>query len=178
MTLTSEKPEFEHLVNDHYKKLYYFGLSLTKSESDAADLTQNTFLKLAKNWNCIQDFTKIKNWLFSTLYRDFLNTKRKSNRYPECDIEICSEELFHESERVVDILDAKTAHQALLRLKESLRVPLSLYYFEHYSYLEIAQILDIPKGTVMSRIHRGKQILNQMLSPAKITMNKFPTQTS
>jgi RNA polymerase sigma factor (sigma-70 family) len=79
--------EYEGAVDQHYKNLYYFALTLTRNGADAEDMVQQSFLKLAKSYAKIRDITKVKSWLFSTLYRQFIDQKRKTNRYPEIQYE-------------------------------------------------------------------------------------------
>src|ERR1700759_3640257 len=73
--------EFEELVNLYYRDLYRFGLSLTGSEADAADLTQETFYIWANKGHQLQKVASVKSWLFTTLHREFLKTCRRRNRF-------------------------------------------------------------------------------------------------
>jgi RNA polymerase sigma factor (sigma-70 family) len=156
--------EFEGAVDQHYKNLYYFALNLTRNGADAEDLVQQAFLKLAKSYSKIRDLTKLKSWLFSTLYRQFIDQKRKTNRYPEIQYEETSTDaLVTEPTGIGSGVDCTTVLTALKSLKESLRVPLTLFYFEHYSYQEISDVMELPLGTVMSRLYRGKAELYKQL---------------
>ena len=74
--------EFENLVKLYYGDLYRFGLSLTGSEADAADLTQETFYIWANKGHQLQKASSVKSWLFTTLHREFLKTCRRRNRFP------------------------------------------------------------------------------------------------
>lgn len=159
-------PQFEEQVNAHYRHLYCFALSLTKSEADAADYTQQTYLKLANSWKKIRDKTKIKSWLFSTLYRDFLDKQKRNKFKAEISFEIATNQLIDESNQHSEI-DREIILKALINLEEKLRLPLTLYYLEDHSYREIAEILMIPIGTVMSRIHRAKSVIYDSLTSAK-----------
>ena len=150
-------------MNAHYKKLYYFALSLAKNEADAADYTQQTYLKLAKNWKKIRDKNKIKSWLFSTLYREFLDRNKRNKFNADISFEIATETIADETQQSNN-LDHATTLEALMALNDSLRLPLTLFYLEDYSYRQISEILLIPIGTVMSRLHRGKEILYDKLS--------------
>lgn len=154
---------FENSVNAHYKNLYYFALSLTKNEADAADFTQQAYLKLANNWKTISDKAKVKSWLFSTLYREFLDRKRRGKFEADVDFEVVAEVMEDEAPRMSH-LDHKVVLQELMKLDESLQLPLTLFYLEDYSYRQIAEILLIPVGTVMSRLHRGKKVLYNQLT--------------
>jgi len=159
--------DFEQLVHDFYMPLYRFALSLSRQESDAADLTQQTFLLWASKGHQLRDPSKVKTWLFTSLYREFLGRKRQQDRFVE------SEEVLESIEgqaatsaTVVDRLDAEIVQQALLDLEEIYRAPLTLFYLRQFSYREIAATLEIPIGTVMSRISRGKDQLRRALADA------------
>ncbi|MEO0796865.1 MAG: RNA polymerase sigma factor [Verrucomicrobiota bacterium] len=153
----------EEHINSNYKNLYYFALSLTKNEADACDLTQHAFLKLAKNVNKIRDDKKVKSWLFSTLYRDFIDGKRRSRFQADQPFEEAAGNMHSESPPSDNRLDSQAVLKILIKLDDDLRIPLTLFYLEDYSYKEIAKLLKIPMGTVMSRLHRGKELLYQTL---------------
>lgn len=158
---------FEEIVEEHYKSLYYFALNMTWNGADAEGLVQQTYLKLAKNLSKIRDITKVKSWLFSTCYRQFIDQKRKINRYPEVQYEeTSSNSLATEPTSIGGSVDAAAVVSALKSLKETLRIPLTLFYFEHYTYQEIAEVMELPLGTVMSRLYRGKaELYNQLKDP-------------
>ncbi len=157
--------DFERLVSEFYAPLYRFALGLTRRESDAADLTQQTFYVWAAKGHQLRDPSKVKTWLFTSLYRAYLATRREQERFAanEQDIALAS---THLPRSVMSQLDGATAQQALLNLAENYRAPLTLFYLQELSYREIAEILDIPIGTVMSRISRGKAELRQLLQAA------------
>ncbi len=155
---------FKKQVDDNYKNLFYFALSLSRCEADAADFTQQTYLKLAKNWNEIRDKSKLKSWLFSTLYRDFIDRRRRDKFHVDVDPEIIKETVIDEDAKISQGNDIELLRRHLLALEEPLRSPLTLFYLDDYSYKEIAEILSIPIGTVMSRIYRGKSKLYESMS--------------
>ncbi|MCB1120806.1 MAG: RNA polymerase sigma factor [Verrucomicrobiae bacterium] len=164
---------FEETVDQHYKNLYYFALNLTKNGADAEDLVQQAFLKLAKSYSKIRDISKVKSWLFSTCYRQFIDQKRRSTRYPEIQYEESgAEALMAEPAGIRNVLDGQEVLTAMKSLKESLRVPLTLFYFEHYSYQEIADCMELPLGTVMSRLYRGKAELYKRLKNPQISQKE------
>ncbi|MBA3649936.1 MAG: RNA polymerase sigma factor [Chthoniobacterales bacterium] len=155
----------EKLVADFYAPLYRFGLALTRSESDASDLTQETFYLWTTKGHQLRDGSKVKSWLFTSLYRQFLAQKRHQKRFVQADDG--TESSVAETRlaaSVIDQLDGAIAQRALLSLDENHRAPLILFYLQQISYLEIAGILDIPIGTVMSRIWRGKRKLRKLLA--------------
>ena len=77
--------DFEQLVEDYYMPLYRFALSLSRQESDAADLTQQTFFLWASKGHQLRDKSKVKTWLFTSLYREFLGRKRQQDRFVEAE---------------------------------------------------------------------------------------------
>jgi RNA polymerase sigma-70 factor, ECF subfamily len=164
--------DFEQLVDRQYAPLYRFGLSLTKSDADAADLTQQTFFLWASKGHQLRDGSKAKAWLFTTLYREFLNRRRHEVRFPKIELEEAREE-------EISILpnpsafDSATLLQALHEVEEPFRAPLTLFYLEQFSYQEIANVLGVPIGTVMSRLSRGKALLRKrLLSKKEVLGNK------
>jgi RNA polymerase sigma-70 factor (ECF subfamily) len=145
--------------------LYRFALSLSRRESDAADLTQETFLLWASKGHQLRDPSKVKTWLFTSLYREFLARKRQQDRFVE--IPEAVENIEGETAApatVVEQLDGDIVHGALLDLEEIYRAPLTLFYLQQFSYREIAATLEIPIGTVMSRLSRGKEQLRRALA--------------
>ena len=144
--------------------LYRFALSLSRRESDAADLTQQTFLLWAKKGHQLRDPGKVKTWLFTSLYREFLGRKRQQDRF--VDVENNPEAISAQviPATVVNQMDGEIVQHALLALEEIYRAPLTLFYLQQHSYKEIAKTLEIPIGTVMSRISRGKDQLRKALA--------------
>lgn len=155
--------DFERLVDQYYRPLYRFALALTRHESDAADLTQHTFYVWASEGHQLRDRTKVKTWLFTSLYRGYLATKRQQERLVENENDIVLASTPAPAS-LIDKLDGATAQKALLALAENYRAPLTLFYLQEHSYREIAEILEIPIGTVMSRISRGKAELRRLLA--------------
>lgn len=151
--------EFQDLVDQHYQALYRFAYSLAKSPDRAADLVQQTFCIWAQKGHQLKDRSKAKTWLFTTLYREHLSHARRSTCFPEIDIEEVDYQLQTTAVDNSRGLDAKRAVELLQQLDETFRAPLSLFFLQQHSYKEIAAILDVPIGTVMSRISRGKEQL-------------------
>ncbi len=154
---------FESVVEEFYMPLYRFALSLSRNPSDAGDLTQQTFYIWARKGHQLRDSSKTKTWLFTTLYREFLAQKRRADRFTETDDETKFVEPLHVPATVVDTLDGAIVQEALHALPDSYRAPVTLFYMQQHSYREIAEILGIPIGTVMSRISRGKAELRKTL---------------
>jgi RNA polymerase sigma-70 factor (ECF subfamily) len=172
-------PSFEEIVDRYYAMLYRFALSLARNEADAGDLTQQTFSVWAAKGHLLRDPAKVKSWLFTTLYREFISNRRREARWPTDDVADLEDELPAATPDVVDVLDAGQVMSALQCLDEAFRVPLMLFYLQQHSYEEIAQILEIPIGTVMSRLARGKQklhhaLVHQQASPVDPQVVRLP----
>ena len=155
--------DFDQLVGEFYMPLYRFALSLCRKESDAGDLVQQTFYTWASKGHQLRDASKVKTWLFTTLYREFLAKRRHDERFVTVDDDTEFEEPLHVAPSAVEALDAAAAQEALHRLEDRYRGPVTLFYMQQHSYREIAEILAIPIGTVMSRISRGKAELRKAL---------------
>ncbi len=159
-----ESMDFANLVEQYYASLYRFALSLTRAEADACDLTQQTFYIWAAKGHQLRDPAKVKSWLFTTLHREFLEGHRHQSRFPEHELEASEAELPSISPAHVNEFDAAGVLQALGRVDQVFQAPVSLFYLEDYSYKEIAEILDVPIGTVKSRIARGLVQLQKTLA--------------
>jgi len=157
------KLDFKDLVEQYYKSLYRFAYSLAKNEHEASDLTQQTFAIYAEKGDSLRDASKVKSWLFTTLYREFLRLRRRSANVTPQENEILEIEAPSVEPGVARTLDGNTAVEALQQVDEAYRTPLTLFYLKDLSYKEIAATLDIPIGTVMSRLSRGKAQLKKCL---------------
>ena len=160
---SSSAPDFAALVTDHYEGLFRFALSLTRQEADAADLVQQTFYIWATKGASLRDQTKVKSWLFTSLYREFLRLRRRATPFVSAEPEMLEYEAEPVAPDVVEAVDASDAVEALQELDEAFRAPLTLFYLENMTYKEIADSLDVPIGTVMSRLSRGKTQLKAAL---------------
>jgi len=156
-------PDFQQLVDAHYASLYRFALSLARNENDAADLVQQTFTQWARKGHQLRDPSLAKTWLFTTLRREFLGTVRKSARISD---EPPAEEDASLEPEQAEAVDAEVVMERLQKLPLEYREPLVLFYLQDVSYAEIAEILEVPIGTVMSRLSRGKSRLRTMLKDA------------
>ena len=155
--------DFEQIVSRHYEPLYRFALSLTRMEADACDLAQQTFYVLAAKGRQLRDRTKVKSWLFTTLHREFLNIRKRALRFPHVELNEAIEDLPTIPLETVNTLDAAQLLEFLGQVQEPYRAALSLFYLEDNSYQEIAEILEVPIGTVRSRISRGMAQLQQSI---------------
>ncbi|MGC1481524.1 MAG: sigma-70 family RNA polymerase sigma factor [Chthoniobacterales bacterium] len=155
--------DFDQLVDDYYQPLYRFALSLAKNEPEACDLVQQTFALWARKGHQLRDESKVKTWLFTTLRREFLGMVRRSARTSDAPLEEACEEVAGEAGQA-DAVDAATVMEIVSSLPLEYREPLMLFYSRGLSYAEIAEILEIPIGTVMSRLSRGKNQLRKRIS--------------
>ncbi len=155
--------EFEVLVEQHYGPLYRFALSLTHTETDACDLTQETFRVWATKGHQLQDRTRAKSWLFTTLHRLFLESRRRHIRFPHLELDDAIHEIPSVDPEVVNRLDGEQIVALLGQVDAQFQAPVALFYLEDCSYSDIAEILEIPLGTVKSRIARGLIQLKQLL---------------
>jgi RNA polymerase sigma-70 factor (ECF subfamily) len=160
----SDQIDFETLVATYYQPLYKFAWSLTKSGEDAGDLVQQAFLIWAQKGHTLRDASKVKSWLFTSLYREFLRQNRRARTVTAIDQEILESRHDPALTSSVRQLEGTEALEALHELDPVYREPLMLFYLEDLAYREIAEVLDIPIGTVMSRLARGKSQLKHMLS--------------
>jgi RNA polymerase sigma factor (sigma-70 family) len=147
--------EFERLVDLYYPSLYRFAFSLTRRESDACDLTQETFYIWARKGHQVRDETKVKSWLFTTLHREHLQKQRRLTRFPHVELADAEPEMPRVAPPSPERLDRQNILLALGKIDARFQGALALFYLEDYSYPEIADILEIPLGTVKSRVSRG-----------------------
>ena len=156
--------------------LYGVGMRLTGNPADAEDLVQETYLKAFRASNQFEPGSNLKAWLFTILHNTFLNRRRRAAKEP---IAVESDEI----ERLAADLprDPETPEQLLLRetldadlqaaldaLPEAFRQAVWLRDVEEFTYAEIATMVDVPIGTVMSRISRGRRLLYEQLTAAKV----------
>jgi RNA polymerase sigma-70 factor (ECF subfamily) len=168
--------DFNQLVDRHYQPLYRFALSLAKKAEEAADLTQQTFFLWASKGHQLRDLSKAKSWLFTTIYREYISTYRHTSRFPHVEIDEVSDNLPTIPPSVFNEIDGNTVMVAMTQVDEVYRAPLVLFYLDDLSYKEIADVLDVPIGTVMSRLARGKaQLRDRLLEVRNVSARKVVT---
>jgi RNA polymerase sigma factor (sigma-70 family) len=160
----AERLDFENLVASHYQPLYQFAFSLTRDEAESCDLTQQTFCIWATRGHQLRDLSKVKTWLFTTLHREFLGSRRRQTRFPHLELESAEAELPATAPEATSRLDLEQVITKLGQVDEIYQAPVALFYLQDYSYKEIAEILDVPIGTVKSRLARGLLRLHQLMS--------------
>src|SRR6478609_8045113 len=143
----ASSPDFESVVACYYEPLYQFAFSLTRTEADACDLTQQTFYVWATKGHQLRDVSKVKTWLFTTLHREFLESRRRHTRFLHMELSEVDAELPTVGAVTANQLDSGGVMQALAQIDEVYRAPVALFYLKQASYKEIAEILDVPMGT-------------------------------
>ena len=168
--------DFNQLVESHYASLYRFAMSLARNENDAGDLTQQTFYIWAAKGHQLQNPAKAKAWLFTTLHREFLESHRRRVRFPHQNLATSEAELPVIGPDLSQRLDAEAALRLLGLLDPTFQAPVALFYLEDYSYNQIAEILEIPLGTVKSRLSRGLAQLAGVISqePRSVPLKDQP----
>jgi RNA polymerase sigma-70 factor, ECF subfamily len=154
---------FERLVEEYYQPAYRFAFSLSGNHNDACDITQQAFYLAHTKRHQLRDPAKRRQWLFTILHREFLRMRRRDTAHPHTTLEFSEHELVPINVDHATSLDSKTLMRVLETLDEHFKIPLVLFYLDQLSYKEIAATLEVPIGTVMSRLARGKQILRQRL---------------
>jgi RNA polymerase sigma-70 factor, ECF subfamily len=170
------RERFERDVLPLLPNLYAAALRMTRNPADAEDLVQDTYLRAFRGFSGFKEGTNLKAWLYRILTNSFINTYRKKQRQPQTvegpdDLDEWylfdklggrSVELSAETE-VLDKIPDEAVKAALESLPENFRLPVLLADVEGFSYKEIAEIMDTPIGTVMSRLHRGRKALQKAL---------------
>lgn len=152
----------EELVPLHYPALYRYAFRLTGNSSDAEDLTQETFCSAQAKLAQLREPERVKSWLFSILHNAFLIRQRKKRHGRFTDWEDWKDQIEAELEQEA-LVESSVLQDALLKVPADFRAVLILYYFEEFSYRDIADQLRLPMGTVMSRLARAKQFLKAQL---------------
>ncbi len=150
------------LVALHQGSMYRYAFRLTGSAVDAEDLVQETFLIAQQKLAQLRNSEAALGWLFAILRNCFIRSKQYSHPIPAGSIDLNIDNLPDESSQKEEI-DGERLQKALDRIAPKHRVMLSMFYFEDISYREIAQQLDLPIGTVMSRLARAKSRLRTEL---------------
>ncbi|HLI74484.1 MAG TPA: sigma-70 family RNA polymerase sigma factor [Acidimicrobiales bacterium] len=174
----ADRQRFTELAMPHMSALYTAALRMTRNPADAEDLVQETFLKAYRAFDRYEDGTNIRAWLYKILTNTFINSYRAAKRRPEkADVEDVEDLYMYRrlgelptagtgrsaEDEVLSGFTDDEVKNAIESLPESFRIAVLLADVEGFSYKEIADITDVPIGTVMSRIHRGRKALQKAL---------------
>ena len=172
---------FENEFLPHIDAMYNFAYRITNDEDSAKDLIQDTFYKAFKFINSFQKGTNAKAWLFRILKNSFINEFRKKNKEPSM-IDYQEVETYYNSDDVNEVITpdlrveflqdmiGDEVSNALNALAVDFRIVIILCDIEGFTYEEMSKILDIPIGTVRSRLHRARNLLRQKLQEYAKTM--------
>ena len=170
------KKRFERDALQYMNQLYAAAMRYTKNPEDAQDLVQDTYAKAYTSFHQFEPGTNLKAWLYRVLTTTFINTYRKDQRRPQTsDSELedwqIAEASSHTSDQgkstedvVLENLPDSDIKNALAEIPEEFRMAVFLADVEGFSYKEIAEIVGVPAGTVMSRLHRGRKQLREKLT--------------
>lgn len=159
----------ERLVDQHYASLYRYAYRLTGTASDAEDLTQEAFCKAQSKQDQLRDPARAKAWLFSILRNAYLHRLRQDRQQRLVSLD----ELAELPEALPDSwpeIDKARLQEALNELPEVFRTPVIMFYFQEFSYRDIAEQMELPLGTVMSRLARAKAYLRSRLLDPEATL--------
>lgn len=158
-------------------QLYSAALRMTRNAADAEDIVQETYLRAYRSYESFEKGTNLRAWLFRILTNTFINAYRAKQRRPqETDVDDVDDLYLYRrvrsadfssrsaEETLFDLFTDDEVKQALEDLPESFRLPVLLADVEGFSYREIAEMLDVPIGTVMSRLHRGRKSMQKALA--------------
>lgn len=189
----ADQAEFADLAMPFMSGLYAAALRMTRNPSDAEDLVQETYLRAFRGFGGFQAGTNLKAWLYRILTNTFINIYRAKKRRPQQEtlddvedfylyrriggLEAVDANRGPEAE-VLDSIPDTTITQAIEELPEQFRMAVLLADVEGFSYKEIAEIMDVPIGTVMSRLHRGRKQLQRRLWDLAIERGLVPIGSS
>jgi RNA polymerase sigma-70 factor (ECF subfamily) len=186
-TADERSARFERDAMQYLDQLYGAAMRMTRNPTDAEDLVQETYLKAFAAFDSFTDGTNLKAWLFRILTNTYINIYRKKQRQPYqtgtddlTDWQIAEAESHTsrglrsaEAEALDRLADADVV-EALAAMPEDFRMAVYLADVEGFAYKEIAEIMETPVGTVMSRLHRGRKLLRELLEDYAIERGLIP----
>ena len=174
----ADQARFTEVAMEHMPGLYSAALRMTRNAADAEDLVQETYLKAYRSYASFQEGTNLRAWLYRILTNTYINSYRAAKRRPEVtDVEDVEDLYLYKrmagageirtgrsaEDEALDTFTDDVVKSALEELPEAFRMAVLLADVEGFSYKEISEITDVPIGTVMSRIHRGRRALQKAL---------------
>jgi len=165
MNVPGSHRNVQRLVEEYYAVLYRYAFRLSGCAADAEDLTQDAFCQAQLKLGQLRDHDRAKAWLFSILRNAYLHRLRASKNQPTLSLDLVGDVPERLPETLPEV-DSEQLQKVLNELPEVFRTPIILYYFEEFSYRDIAEQMDLPIGTVMSRLARAKAHLRARLLPA------------
>jgi RNA polymerase sigma-70 factor (ECF subfamily) len=174
----ADQATFAAQAMEYMAPLYTAALRMTRNPADAEDLVQETYLKAYRGFGGFQEGTNLKAWLYRILTNTFINSYRAKKRRPdESELDEVEDLYLYRrlggleaaavgrsaEDELMDLVTDSEVKEAIESLPEQFRMAVLLADVEGFSYKEIAEILDIPIGTVMSRLHRGRKALQKAL---------------
>jgi RNA polymerase sigma-70 factor, ECF subfamily len=178
LTDDERQRQFSEQAMEHMPSLYTAALRMTRNAADAEDLVQETYLKAYRAWDSFKQGTNLKAWLYRILTNTFINSYRAKKRRPdESELDEVEDLYLYRrlggleaaatgrsaEDEVMDRFTDEEVKAAIEALPENFRLAVLLADVEGFSYKEIAEIVDVPIGTVMSRLHRGRKALQKAL---------------
>ena len=174
----ADQQDFAAEAMQYAPQLYSAALRMTRNQADAEDLVQEAYLRGYRSFHTFQEGTNLRAWLFRILTNAYINTYRAKQRRPQETDLADVEDLYlyrrlgsmetaaaamSAEEQFLDMFTDEEVKQALEHLPDNFRLPVLLADVEGFAYKEIAEMLDIPIGTVMSRLHRGRKAMQRAL---------------
>jgi RNA polymerase sigma-70 factor, ECF subfamily len=174
----ADRDQFAEQAMEHTAGLYSAALRMTRNPSDAEDLVQETYLKAYRSFGSFEEGTNLRAWLYRILTNTYINAYRSKQRRPEEQELDDIEDLYlyrrigalesavasrSAEDQLMDLFTDGEVKDAIEALPETFRIAVYLADVEGFSYKEIAEMLDIPIGTVMSRLHRGRKAMQKAL---------------
>ena len=173
----ADRSDFAQQAMQYAPQLYSAALRMTRNPADAEDLVQDTFIRAYRGFGSFTEGTNLRAWLFRILTNTYINTYRAKQRRPQ-ETELADTDDLYLYRRIssvdvasrsaedtlFDLFTDDEVKRALEELPENFRLPVLLADVEEFSYKEIAEMLEIPIGTVMSRLHRGRKAMQRALT--------------
>jgi RNA polymerase sigma-70 factor (ECF subfamily) len=173
----ADRAQFTQDAMQHAPQLYSAAMRMTRNRADAEDLVQETYLRAYKGFHGYEEGTNLRAWLFRILTNTYINSYRsKQRRVQETELNDVEDLYLYRrisnvdqasrsaEDTLFDLFTDDEVKAALEALPENFRMPVLLADVEEFSYKEIAEMLDIPIGTVMSRLHRGRKAMQKALA--------------